>query len=64
MKSKTQRRKIVVDPAKEIVSTMLRLARSGIDPGETVPLKILRWRYSDVAEGEFESHLHGKERKE
>jgi hypothetical protein len=50
--------KFRVNPAKEIVATMVRLARSGIDPGETVPPIIHRLLYHDVNyEGEVVTRL-------
>jgi len=62
MKSNTERRKI--DPAKEVIAGMLRLARVGINPGETIPRAVQKIIYSDIGSGSFESRLHGKERKE
>ena len=56
MKSKTQK-KFQVNPAKEIVATMIRLARSGIDPGETVPPIVRRLLYRDIGEGEVVTRL-------
>ncbi|MFP3209340.1 MAG: hypothetical protein RXR82_06570 [Nitrososphaeria archaeon] len=41
MNAKAQK-KFRVNPAKEIVETILRLARAGIDPGETVDWMLRR----------------------
>jgi len=58
MSNKTQK-KFKIDPVHEVVETMVRLAKIGIDPGETIPPIVRRLLYSDLQfEGEVETRLH------
>jgi hypothetical protein len=58
MNAKAQKFKI--DPAKEVIAMMVRLARSGIDPGETLPQAVRRFlthSYDVNYDGEVVSRL-------
>jgi len=60
MKTDTKK-KFQVNPAREVVATMTRLIRVGIDPGETIPQVVQRFLThsydNDINDGEVIGYL-------
>jgi len=56
MKSGKAERKFRVNPARELIESVRRVAARGINPGDTI-IWVLNRRLSDVGEGEVVSYL-------